>query len=64
MSVVVQVADAVRSKSEGVVGFHLVAVDTSAAKEELVCRAKALRDALLQWVAETWTQRNAADADK
>jgi hypothetical protein len=52
----------VEAKSELIVPFRLLAVETSSAKAALSEKALALRAALLAWVDDTWTADNAAIA--
>lgn len=64
MCFVLQMADAVADKAEGLVRFCLIAVDTNGAREALTAKAHELRTALLDWVAMSWDADNLATVTK
>lgn len=59
-----QLVGSIEEKSEQLVTFRLVVVDTSLAKAKLVEKTQALRFALLEWVRTTWADANQAAVSK
>lgn len=53
-----------QDKSESLVRFRMITVDTTGVKESLAAAALALREALLGWVATTWHNANLDCVDK